>query len=390
MSENNMAGQIFISPWGSRIVFTPDLPQSQSTIPVPSSSSGQHQVSDQVRIAGHANLLGQYQVPDQAPILGHANAPHAYQVAEQFPVVGHANAPPPYIPDQVPVVGHTNAPPPYQGPNQPLYQSRNHSRVTVANWPCSSFSYVKPTTYQQFTVGVRMTDASKERLERELFHVRKTLRSFRVSDAEFEAALTEYAAIRHEMLELELRQACSRRAWRVIEEEYRERLLREQMELPTSRLNHAWLSFSKQEEPSEPDRNRDILVLYQAIGLILHDIRYPRGHLLRLNETDHQLLVDPEPLTQGRVPNLVDTLIPRGVPLEGKSTIVRTDLHATHAVGLLTAAELTPICHRFRNMVFLRVPWDRGILYLKCLCVLRLVIELRVTDLITLSPEAAR
>jgi hypothetical protein len=75
-------------------------------------------------------------------------------------------------------------------------------------------------------VGCRTTDVSKERLERDVYEVRKTLSSFGASEEEFQAALAEYVAIKHEILELEVRHACARRAWRFAQEEERERLLR--------------------------------------------------------------------------------------------------------------------------------------------------------------------
>ncbi|GKU06820.1 hypothetical protein FLAG1_09681 [Fusarium langsethiae] len=145
----------------------------------------------------------------------------------ESPILGYANAPPPYRDaDEVRILGQANAPPPGQGASQPPILSHNQSRVIIHDWQCSSFSFVKPTTRQQYRIGCRTADARKERLERELYEVRRILRSFGVSEEEFQAALVEYTAIKHEILELELRHACSRRAWKFVREEEIERLLR--------------------------------------------------------------------------------------------------------------------------------------------------------------------
>ncbi|RGP62545.1 hypothetical protein FSPOR_9124 [Fusarium sporotrichioides] len=145
----------------------------------------------------------------------------------ESPILGYANAPPPYQDaDEVPILGQANAPPPSQGASQPPNPSHNQSRVIIHDWQCSSFSFVKPTTRQQYRIGCRTTDVRKERLKRELYEVRRILRSFGVSEEEFQTAIAEYTAINHQILELELRHACSRRAWRFVREEEIERLLR--------------------------------------------------------------------------------------------------------------------------------------------------------------------
>ncbi|KAL6914978.1 hypothetical protein ACHAPO_009715 [Fusarium lateritium] len=144
----------------------------------------------------------------------------------ESPILGWENAPPTYhVVDGVPVIGEARAPPPGQAANEPPNLSHNQSRVEIHDFQCSSFTFVKPTTYQQYRYESRITDIKKERLERELFEVRRVLRSFSVSEEEFQAALAEYANIKHDILKLDLQFACVRRAWRFVLDE-RERLLR--------------------------------------------------------------------------------------------------------------------------------------------------------------------
>ncbi|KAM0370818.1 hypothetical protein ACHAO7_009489 [Fusarium culmorum] len=145
----------------------------------------------------------------ESPILGYANPPLSMQ---------HA--------DEVPILGHANAPPPTQVASQSPNLTHNQSTVSLHDWQCSSFSFVKSTTRQQYNMNCRTTEAWKERLERELYEVRQTLRSLRVSEEEFQTALAEYAAIKHEILELDLRYVCIRRAWRFVQEEEKKRLMK--------------------------------------------------------------------------------------------------------------------------------------------------------------------
>ncbi|CEI70671.1 hypothetical protein FVEN_g842 [Fusarium venenatum] len=124
-----------------------------------------------------------------------------------------------------PTLGWANAPPPDQAANEPRNLSHNQYRVEIYDFQCLSFTFVKPTTHQQYRYENRITDIKKERLERELFEVRRVLRSFSVSEEEFQAALAEYANIKHDILKLELQFACVKRAWRFVLDE-RERLMR--------------------------------------------------------------------------------------------------------------------------------------------------------------------
>lgn len=49
------------------------------------------------------------------------------------------------------------------------------------------------------------------RLSAELYQVNQLLRAFDINQGEFHALLSEYAAIKHEMLKLEIREHCVRR-----------------------------------------------------------------------------------------------------------------------------------------------------------------------------------
>ncbi|CEF87452.1 unnamed protein product [Fusarium graminearum] len=156
----------------------------------------------------------------ESPILGYANPPLSMQHADEVPILGQADAPAPtQVADEVPVIGHANAPPPTQGASKPPNLSHNQSTVSLHDWQCSSFSFVKPTTRQQYNMNCRTTEAWKERLERELYEVRQILRSLRVSEEEFQAALAEYAAIKHEILELDLRYEEEKKRLMKLEEE---------------------------------------------------------------------------------------------------------------------------------------------------------------------------
>ncbi|KAG8668135.1 hypothetical protein FPOAC2_10093 [Fusarium poae] len=144
----------------------------------------------------------------------------------ESPTLGWANAPPSHqVVHGVPILGEAHAPPPGQSANVPANLSHNQSTVELHNFPCSSLIFNKPTTHQQYRILSRTTDIKKERLERELFEVMRVLRSFSVSEEEFQAALAEYSAIKHEILKLDLEYACVRRAWMFVLEE-RERLVR--------------------------------------------------------------------------------------------------------------------------------------------------------------------
>ncbi|PTD08488.1 hypothetical protein FCULG_00012455 [Fusarium culmorum] len=143
----------------------------------------------------------------ESPILGYANPPLSMQHADEIPILGQGDAPAPtQVADEVSVIGHANAPPPTQVASQSPNLSHNQST--------------------QYNMNCRTTEAWKERLERELYEVRQTLRSLRVSEEEFQAALAEYAAIKHEILELDLRYVCIRRAWRFVQEEEKKRLMK--------------------------------------------------------------------------------------------------------------------------------------------------------------------
>ncbi|KAL4728062.1 hypothetical protein ACLX1H_004777 [Fusarium chlamydosporum] len=116
-----------------------------------------------------------------------------------------------------PILGYANAPLPCEAPYGVTYQIPNHPGVNLHNWPCSSFQFIPPRSLTQYRQSCRSRDAEKARLDRELNEVTQTLMSYGVSEAEFQAALGEYAAIVHEILGLELRQVCARRVWRVIQ-----------------------------------------------------------------------------------------------------------------------------------------------------------------------------
>ena len=52
------------------------------------------------------------------------------------------------------------------------------------------------------------------RLAGELYQAKQLLRSYGINQGEFHAVLSEYVAIKHEMLKLEIRQHCIRRGSR--------------------------------------------------------------------------------------------------------------------------------------------------------------------------------
>jgi hypothetical protein len=110
--------------------------------------------------------------------------------------------------------GHANAPPPYQHPHNHHCDEPNHEDVHFHQWQCCCFSYHPPQTLNDYIQDCHSMDEEKVRLLAELYQVTQLLRASDINQGEFHAVLSEYAAIKHEMLKLDIRRYCVRRGSR--------------------------------------------------------------------------------------------------------------------------------------------------------------------------------
>ena len=107
--------------------------------------------------------------------------------------------------------GHANAPPPYQHPHNHHCDAPHHEDVHFHQWQCCCFSFHPPQNPNDYMEDVRAMEEEQVRLAAELHQAKHLLRSYGINQGEFHAVLSEYVAIKHEMLKLEIRQHCIRR-----------------------------------------------------------------------------------------------------------------------------------------------------------------------------------